>query len=128
MHPCKVIAVASQKGGVDKTATTAALGTGLARAGNKTLLIGLDAQSNLTMSLGYQTPDDLPFTIADIMGKVIEYVPVCPSEGILEHSSGVHLIPSSIQLSQPKCEIITVVTLVICRQSSGMSTKSRCFI
>ena len=36
---CKVIALANQKGGVSKTTTTVNLGIGLARAGNRVLLI-----------------------------------------------------------------------------------------
>ena len=47
-----VIAVTSQKGGVGKTTVTLNLGLALARAGNRTLIMELDAQGSLGLSLG----------------------------------------------------------------------------
>jgi chromosome partitioning protein len=47
-----VIAIASQKGGVGKTTITLNLGLALARAGNRTLIMELDAQGSLGLSLG----------------------------------------------------------------------------
>ena len=46
------IAVLNQKGGTGKTTTSVNLAAGLAEAGYKTLLIDLDAQGNVTVSLG----------------------------------------------------------------------------
>lgn len=59
MSNCKVIALTNQKGGVGKTTTTVNLGLGLAKRGEKVLLIDADAQANLTMALEIWTSDIL---------------------------------------------------------------------
>ena len=68
---CKIIAISNQKGGVGKTTTCVNLGIGLARAGEKVLLVEADAQGSLAVSLGISEPDKLDVTLVNILEKVI---------------------------------------------------------
>ncbi len=99
MEPCKVIAIANQKGGVGKTVTTVSLGVGLARAGKRVLLVDADPQGSLTVSLGVRNPDDLDVTISSVMQAVIEERPPPDDWGIIHHIEGVDLLPANIELS-----------------------------
>ena len=80
-----ITAVTNQKGGTGKTTTCENLGVGLAMAGKKVLLVDTDPQASLTVALGYPRPDDLPVTLSDLMGKIIQDRPIAPGEGILHH-------------------------------------------
>lgn len=51
-HDAKIIAVYNQKGGVGKTVTSVNLGIGFARKGKRVLLVDVDTQGSLTVSLG----------------------------------------------------------------------------
>ena len=64
---CRVIAVSNQKGGVGKTVSCVNLGIGLAQEGKKVLLIDADPQGSLTISLGYEEPDEMEYSLATLM-------------------------------------------------------------
>lgn len=94
-----VYAVCNQKGGCGKTVTSVNLGIGLAREGRRVLLVDVDAQGSLTASLGYQQPDQLENTLAEILGWYINDRPFPVRSAILTHEEGVDLLPANIELS-----------------------------
>ena len=105
-----VLCCGNQKGGVGKTFTTENLGVGLAQEGKKVLLVDMDPQASLTISLGHPRPDELPVTISDMMQKVITDEDIQLHEGILTHPEGVDLMPASISLSGLEVSLVNAMS------------------
>ena len=103
-----VTAIASQKGGTGKTVLAAALGTLLALAGERTLMVDLDQQSDLTAMFGHNS-QTLDFSIVDVLAPAN---PVSAETAIVRAVHGVpglDLLPSDIRAAALEKQIVSEV-------------------
>ncbi len=92
----KVISLLNHKGGVGKTTSAINIGAGLVEMGRKVLLIDLDPQANLTLSLGIPRQ---PQTIYEALRGESELIPYTVKEGM-------DVIMSTLDLSGAEMELI----------------------
>ena len=105
-----MIVVANQKGGVGKTTSVVNLGAGIAASGKKVLVIDLDPQASLTISLGFQEPDKLENTVKDVISKIINDEEISERFGIQYVRENLDLLPSNIELSASEISLINVMS------------------
>lgn len=107
---CKVISISNQKGGTAKSTTAVNLGIGLAREGKKVILLDCDPQGSMTISLGFENPDEMDITLATLMTRVVNEEELHVEEAILHHEEGVDLIPANIELSALEISMVNVMS------------------
>ena len=110
VRKCKVISVSNQKGGTAKTVSCVNLGIGLAKEGCKVLLIDADPQGSMTISLGYPEPDEMDYTLANLMMNVVNDEALVLDKVVLHHPEGVDLIPANIELSAIEVSLVNVMS------------------
>ena len=99
----RIITVANEKGGVGKTTACRNLGAALNDKGFKVLLVDLNHQVNLTLSVGIEDTDSIKTTICDGMNAVFDGTAV-PSGLILTHN-GINIIPANKNLVLTKVNL-----------------------
>lgn len=93
-----VVAISNQKGGVAKTTSCISLGASLAETGRKTLLIDLDPQANLSLSLGIHD-DEAGETISDVLETALNPRKIKWDDLIQSTSlAGLDVVPSDSRL------------------------------
>ena len=101
----KIRAVANQKGGVGKTTTAINLGTSLAMAEQRVLLVDLDPQSNLTSGVGLKGQTAPGGTIYQALTSDVDDV----SQFVLRTSiQGLSLIPADRNLTGAEIDLVTL--------------------
>lgn len=86
----RVISLTNNKGGVGKTTSTLNLGVGLANKGRKVLLIDLDPQASLTISLGLNSKDFMETSVVQVLTKTKDI-----KECIFKVRENLYIIPSN---------------------------------
>ena len=89
----RIIAVASQKGGVGKTSLVQNVGAELAHAGKSVLLVDFDPQSNLTEGCGLDPAQDRPTIYTAMLN------PAQAAGCIVQLGQGLHLLPADLDLA-----------------------------
>ena len=94
----QIIALANRKGGVGKTTTSVNLGAALAQAGQRVLLVDIDAQGNATSGSGIDK-SELERDSYDVI------VDGAPLHEVIVPTDNYDLVPATIQLSGAEIEL-----------------------
>jgi len=89
----RIIAIASEKGGVAKTTTANSLGGALVEMGQEVLMVDMDPQASLTLSLGI-APHKVHRSISDVLINLVPPVSVSRETSI----PGLDLLPSNFDM------------------------------
>ncbi|NGX51412.1 MAG: Sporulation initiation inhibitor protein Soj [Chlamydiae bacterium] len=93
----KVLCLSNHKGGVGKTCSTCNIGAGLAKRGKKVLLIDLDPQANLSLSLGLTEVEKNVYFV------LLNQCPI--EEAIYNITENLDIVPSNLDLAGAEIEL-----------------------
>jgi chromosome partitioning protein len=97
----KIFCIANQKGGVGKTTTTVNLAAGLAKLGQRVLLVDLDPQGNATMGSGIDKRQ-LELSVYDVLLESASVV----EAAVLAEKCGYQVLSANRELAGAEVELV----------------------
>jgi chromosome partitioning protein len=97
----KIFCIANQKGGVGKTTTTVNLAAGLAKVGQRVLMIDLDPQGNATMGSGVNKRE-LELSVYDVLLGSAQV----QEAAVLADACGYHVLGANRELAGAEVELV----------------------
>src|SRR5688572_683460 len=104
----KIFCIANQKGGVGKTTTTVNLAAGLAKVGQRVLMIDLDPQGNATMGSGIDKRQ-LELTVYDVLLESASVAEArVKADKLVENGCGYDVLGANRELAGAEVEMVAL--------------------
>jgi len=104
----KIFCIANQKGGVGKTTTTVNLAAGLAKLGQRVLMVDLDPQGNATMGSGVDKRQ-LELSVYDVLLEASNVATAkVSSEKLIAAGCGYDILGANRELAGAEVELVDV--------------------